>query len=201
MQDEDGRITASFVNLSHLCLFKRKNEPLMMETPSLGIRTGLKIPSSSSSSCPCWPVLSPCSCSPEPPFSRLLGLFGLVPLAVAGPAPPSSGFPERWMSLCLCERKRRALRGERWAHRESDQRHETPSGTSLISIRPAMESLVRGEKCGVIMTRRPASEKDSLWGLRMRSSSTITAGGGSWPLAWPGRGFEFNPVCKAFKEN
>lgn len=115
MQDEDGRITASFVNLSHLCLFKKKNEPLMMETPSLGIRTGLKIPSSSSSSCPCWPVLSPCSCSAEPPFSRLLGLFRLVPLAVAGPAPPSSCFPERWMSLCLCERKRRALRGERWA--------------------------------------------------------------------------------------
>lgn len=81
----------------------------------------------------------------------------------------------------------------------SEQRHQTTSGTSLISIRPAMESLVRGEKCGVIMTRRPASEKDSLWGLRIRSSSTITAGGGgSWPLAWPGRGFEFRKLV--FKE-
>lgn len=46
-----------------------------------------------------------------------------------------------------------------------------------------MESRVRGEKCGVIMMRMPASEKDSLWGLRMRSSSTITTGGGgSWPV-------------------
>lgn len=68
-----------------------------------------------------------------------------------------------------------------------------------MSIRPAMESLVRGEKCGVIMTRRPASEKDSLWGLRMRSSSTMTAGGGSWPLAWPGREFRFKPVCQLLK--
>lgn len=51
--------------------------------------------------------------------------------------------------------------------------------TSLISIRPAMESLVRGEKCGVIMMRRPASENDSLWGFRMRSSSTMTTGAGS----------------------
>lgn len=46
-----------------------------------------------------------------------------------------------------------------------------------------MESRVRGEKWGVIMIRRPASEKDSWWGLRMSSSSTMTAGGGSWPLA------------------
>lgn len=45
-----------------------------------------------------------------------------------------------------------------------------------------MESRVRGEKCGVIMMRMLASEKDSLWGLRMRSSSTITTGGGSWPV-------------------
>lgn len=34
--------------------------------------------------------------------------------------------------------------------------------TSLMTMRPAMESRVRGEKCGVIMMRRPASEKDSL---------------------------------------
>lgn len=62
-----------------------------------------------------------------------------------------------------------------------------------------MESLVRGEKCGVIMTRRPASEKESLWGLRMRSSSTMTAGGGSWPLAWPGREFRLKPVCRVLE--
>lgn len=57
--------------------------------------------------------------------------------------------------------------------------------TSLMSMRPAMESLVRGEKWGVIIIRRPASENDSLWGLRMRSSSTMTTGEASWPWAWP----------------
>lgn len=86
------------------------------KTLSLGICTGLKIPSSSSpSSCPCWPGLSPCSPAPLPPFSRPLGLFRLLPLAVAGPTSPSGCFPERWMSLCLCQWKRRARGwGEGW---------------------------------------------------------------------------------------
>lgn len=51
-----------------------------------------------------------------------------------------------------------------------------------MTMRPAMERRVRGEKCGVIMMRMLASGKDNLWGLRMRSSSTIMTGGGSWPV-------------------
>ncbi len=46
--------------------------------------------------------------------------------------------------------------------------------TSLMSMRPAIVRRVRGEKCGVIMTRSPASGNESWCGLEMSSSSTIT---------------------------
>ena len=52
----------------------------------------------------------------------------------------------------------------------------SPVPTSLISIRPAMLRRVRGEKWGVIMMRRLASEKESWWGWREIISSTITTG-------------------------
>lgn len=62
-----------------------------------------------------------------------------------------------------------------------------PAGTSVMSMRPAMLRRVRGEKWGVIMTRRLASEKENWWGCRLISSSTITTGE-SWPPAfWPER--------------
>lgn len=48
--------------------------------------------------------------------------------------------------------------------------------TSLMSMRPAIVRRVRGEKCGVIMTRSPASGNESWCGLKMSSSSTITTG-------------------------
>lgn len=64
---------------------------------------------------------------------------------------------------------------------------EHPAGTSVMSMRPAMLRRVRGEKWGVIMTRRLASEKENWWGCRLISSSTITTGE-SWPPAfWPER--------------
>lgn len=159
------------------------------------MRTGLKIPSSSSSSSSCWhtsaPGLSPDSVSTmpglPPPFSRLQEavLFRLLlvdPPLDPGPASTSRWFFEIRSSLCLCGRKRSfriffscaRVRHSMWA-----------LNTSLMSMRPAMESLVRGEKWGVIIIRRPASENDSLWGLRMRSSSTMTTGEASWPWAWP----------------
>lgn len=62
-----------------------------------------------------------------------------------------------------------------------------PASTSVMSMRPAMLRRVRGEKWGVIMTRRLASEKENWWGCRLINSSTITTGE-SWPPAfWPER--------------
>lgn len=52
--------------------------------------------------------------------------------------------------------------------------------TSLMTIRPAMRRRVKGGKCGVMRSRRLASEKESWWGCRFISSSTIIT-----PESWP----------------
>lgn len=169
------------------------------------MRTGLKIPSSSSSSSgwhASFPGLSPDSTSPTlgplPPFSRLQEpvLFRLL-LVDPGPASPSNWFLEFWISLCRWNRRDPGRTFHCWALRGCVviKCHQLVPNTSLMSMRPAMVSLVRGEKCGVIMMRKPASEKDSLWGLRMRSSSTMTTGGGSWLWAWPVKMSHLTPAA------
>lgn len=104
-QNQDTQVCSSN-NLYLFFFFK----PVNVGFPSLGMRTGLKIPSSSSSSS-CWhtptPDLSPISWSPIPaplpPFSRPQEptLFRLL-LSDPGPTSPSSWFLELWISLCLC---------------------------------------------------------------------------------------------------
>lgn len=105
----------------------------------------------------------------------VLQTAGARPLqAVGSGAPRALGTPDESLPLGG-ERERRALITN-WlfqvkAEEKTKLKRQTVLNsnvcvcvcvTSLMSTRPAMESLVRGEKCGVIMMRRPASEKDSL---------------------------------------
>lgn len=75
--------------------------------------------------------------------------------------------------------------------------------TSMMSMREAMVSRVRGEKWLVIIILMPASEKESWWGYADSNSSTISTDGFLWKLAAHRRKYDhsiyIHPLHSFFK--